>query len=115
MAEAFFNHIAKRKAQAVSAGTKPASGVDPTVIELMKEVGVGMGKQYPKKLNVDMLDQVDKVITMGCGVEQACPATFTETEDWGLEDANGQSKEKVREIRDQIKGRVEKLLKAMGI
>jgi len=115
MAEAFFNHLAKGKAQAVSAGTNPASGVDPTVIELMNELGVGVFNHYPKKLNVDMLNQVDKVITMGCGVEQACPATFTETEDWGLEDPDGRSKDKTREISDQIKVRVEKLLKDRGI
>ncbi|MFC1905454.1 hypothetical protein ACFLXL_01455 [Chloroflexota bacterium] len=36
-----------------------------------------------------MLEQVDRVVTMGCGVEIACPATLTETEDWGLEDPKG--------------------------
>ena len=59
-----------------------------------------------------MLEQADKVITMGCGVAQSCPATFTETEDWELEDPKGKSIEKVREIRDEIKKRVSKLLAA---
>jgi len=115
MAEAFFNQLAKGKAQAISAGTNPASRVDPAVIELMKEQAIDMSGHYPKKLTVDMLDGADKVITMGCGVEQSCPATLTETVDWGLEDPKDQTKEKIREIRDQIKGRVEKLLKEMGI
>jgi len=115
MAEAFFNNLAKGKAQAMSAGTNPASRVDPTVIELMKELGIDLTSHYPKKLTVEMLDTADKVITMGCGVEQACPATLTETEDWGLEDPKGQPKEKIRDIRDQIRARVEKLLQEMGI
>lgn len=115
MAEAFFNHFAKGKAQAMSAGTKPASRVDPTVIELMKELDIDLSSHYPKKLTMEMLDAADKVITMGCGAEQACPATFAETEDWGIDDPKGQPKEKMREIRDQIKASVEKLLKEMGI
>lgn len=115
MAEAFFNHLARGKALATSAGTNPASRVDPTVIELMKEQGIDMNGQYPKKLTTDMLEQADRVITMGCGVEQACPATFTETEDWRLEDPKGQPKEKIRMIRDQIEGRVKKLLEEIGI
>lgn len=115
MAEAFFNHLAKGKAQASSAGTNPASRVEPTVIELMKELGIDMTGHYPKKLTTEMLDAADKVITMGCGVEQACPATLTMAEDWELEDPEGKSIEKIREIRDQIMSRVENLLKEMGI
>jgi protein-tyrosine-phosphatase len=49
MAEAFYNHLAKEKALAVLAGTNPASKVEPTVVEMMKELGVGMGNHYPKK------------------------------------------------------------------
>ncbi|MBM4454028.1 MAG: arsenate reductase ArsC [Chloroflexi bacterium] len=115
MAEAFFNRVARGKAQAMSAGTNPASRVDPTIIELMNELDIDLSSHYPKKLTTGMLDTADKVITMGCGAEQACPATLTETEDWGLEDPKGQPKEKIRDIRDQIKARVEKLLQEMGI
>jgi arsenate reductase len=99
MAEAFFNHLSGGKAQASSAGTNPAGSVDPTVIQLMQEVGIDIIKRRPKKLTLEMLDEADRVVTMGCGVEQSCPATFTETEDWGLEDPRGQPVEKVREIR----------------
>ncbi len=110
MAEAFFNHLAGGKAQAFSAGTSPASTLDPTAVELMKEVGIDISGKHPKKLTLDMLEQADKVITMGCGVEQACPVTLTETEDWGLEDPKGKSVEKVREIRDEIQKRMEYLV-----
>ncbi len=113
MAEAFFNSIAKGQAQAFSAGTNPASSVDTVFMELMKEVGIDISDKQPKPLTLDMLEQADKVITMGCDVEKACPATFTETEDWGLEDPKGKPVEKVREIRDEIRERVSNLLKGL--
>jgi arsenate reductase (thioredoxin) len=115
MAEAFFNHLAEGKARATSAGTNPASEVSPTAIQTMKEVGIDISSNRPKKLTRKILDKADKVITMGCGVEKACPATFIETEDWELEDPKGQNIERIREIRDQIKTRVEKLIKEMQI
>jgi protein-tyrosine-phosphatase len=115
IAEAFFNHMVGGKAKASSAGTNPASEVSPTVIQAMKEVDIDISSNRPKKLTMEMLNQADNVITMGCGTENACPATFTETEDWELEDPKGQSIERIREIRDQIKTKVEKLIKEMQI
>jgi protein-tyrosine-phosphatase len=115
MAEAFFNHLAGGKAKATSAGTNPVNIIDPTVVQVMKEVDIDISNNRPKKLTVEMLDQADKVITMGCGVEGVCPASFVETEDWELEDPKSQSIEKIREIRNQIRIRVEKLIKEMQI
>ena len=114
MAEAFFNHRAGGKVQAFSAGTNPASSVDPAVVELMKEVGMDISDKHPKLLTMEMLGQADKVITMGCGVEKVCPATFTETEDWGLEDPKGKPLEEVRKIRDEIKLKVIKLVQEVA-
>jgi protein-tyrosine-phosphatase len=111
MAEAFFNHLAKGKAKAISAGTEPASTVDPVVIRVMKEVGIDISTNKPKPLTPDMIDQANLVITMGCGAEAACPASWVETRDWGLEDPRDKPIEKVREIRDEIKARVINLLK----
>jgi len=111
MAEAFFNHLAGGKAKASSAGTNPANIIDPTVVQVMNEVGIDISSNRPKKLTLEMLNQADKVITMGCGAENVCPASFVETEDWGLEDPKGKSIDEVREIRDEIKARVAKMLK----
>jgi len=87
----------------------------------MEEIGYDMSGHYPKVMTPEMVDSSDKVITMGCGVNlddvdhggAVCPAVFVESEDWGLEDPKGQSIEKVREIRDLIKARVEKLIEEM--
>ena len=106
MAEAFFNHMAGGKARAISAGTKPASAVDPRTIEVMREVGIDISGAKPKALTMEMLDQADRVVTMGCGAEGVCPASFVETEDWQLEDPKGKPIEEVRRIRDEIMARV---------
>ena len=110
MAEAFFNQAAGGKARAVSAGTKPASGVDPRTVEVMREVGIDISGNKPKALTMEMLEQADRVITMGCGVEGVCPASFVQTEDWQLEDPKGKPIEEVRRIRDEIRARVLRLL-----
>jgi arsenate reductase len=114
MAEAFFNHLAKGKTKALSAGTEPASVVDPTAIKVMKEVGIDISGNKPKPLTPEMIDQANLVVTMGCGAEAACPASWVETRDWGLEDPKDKPIEKVREIRDEIKTRVIALLKEIG-
>jgi len=113
MAEAFFNHTAKGKAQAYSAGTQPANKVNPVVVEAMREAGIDISGNKPKMLTMDMVEKADKMITMGCGAEAeaVCPASFIETEDWTLEDPQGKSLEQVRRIRDEIKERVNKLVK----
>ena len=62
-----------------------------------------------------LLKQADRVVTMGCMAEGVCPASFVETEDWALEDPKGKPVEKVRQIRDEVRARVAKLLSELGI
>jgi arsenate reductase len=113
MAEAFFNQLAKGKALAISAGTQPVAQVNSTVVAAMHEAGLEIGPQKPKALTLEMLESADRVITMGCGVEGVCPASFVTTEDWELDDPEGKSIEEVRQIRDQIKARVQVMLKEL--
>lgn len=112
MAEAFAKKLGKGKIIAESAGTEPADGLNPTVVQAMEEFGYDMSGHYPKIMTIEMVNSADRMITMGCGVdaEGVCPASFIPTEDWGLEDPKGRPIEKLREIRDEIKVRVEKLI-----
>ena len=114
MAEAFFNQLAKGKAQALSAGTQPAQTVNPIVAEAMREVSIDISRNKPKALTMEMLEQADRVITMGCGAKAVCPASFVQTEDWSLGDPEGKTLQQVRRIRDEIKNRVVKLLAELG-
>ncbi len=110
MAEAFFNRISK-EARASSAGTKPASSVNPLAVQVMKEVGIDISDHKPKILTLEMIEDADKVITMGCMVGDVCPGAIVETEDWGIEDPDGKQIEKFREVRDLIGKKVEKLVR----
>ena len=113
MAEAFLNRLAKGKAIATSAGTSPASNINPGVIKVMLEVGIDISHQRPEPLKPKMLERVDRVITMGCSVEEVCPTSFITTEDWELEDPEGKPLDRVRQIRDEIKARVQVLIKEL--
>jgi len=118
MAEAFARKLGEGKIIAESAGTEPGDSLNPQAVVVMEEIGYDMSGHYPKVMTPAMVESADKVITMGCGVNLddadhggfVCPAVFVESEDWGLEDPKGQPIEKVREIRDYIKARVEKLI-----
>jgi arsenate reductase len=113
MAEAFFNRMAEGKAMASSAGTQPLDKINPVVVAAMQEIGININQQVPKLLTLEMLESVDKVVTMGCGVESVCPASFVTTEDWQLEDPEGKTIEEVRKIRDEIRNRIERLIKEL--
>jgi len=110
MAEAYFNHLAGEKGKAQSAGTVPASRVDPLAVSLLNEDGINISSTEPKLLTQEMLDKADRVTTMGCGVEGVCPAKWVATEDWGLEGPKGKPVKEIRKIRDEIKIRVKKLI-----
>lgn len=114
MAEAFLNAMAKERGIAVtaaSAGTLGGGSINPVVAEAMREVGVPMEGHYPKALTQTMADSADLIVSMGCGVDaEACPAKFLVAEDWGLDDPAGEPIERVREIRDQIRHRVDGLI-----
>ncbi len=115
MAEAFLNRLAKGKAIATSAGTSPTSNINPSVIKVMLEVGIDISHQRPEPFKPEMLERADRVITMGCSVEEVCPASFITTEDWELEDPEGKPLEKVRQIRSEIKARVRDLVEELQL
>lgn len=113
MAEAFLNRLGAGMAEAESAGTEPAEGLNPTVLEVMREIGYDMAGHFPKVMTPEMVNRAGKIITMGCDVDAGvCPASFVATEDWGLDDPKGKPIEDVRRIRDEIRTEVEKLLKS---
>ena len=92
-----------------SAGSAPASEVNPAVIEAMAELGVDLSEEYPKPLTDDAVRASDVVITMGCG--DACPIfPGKRYEDWVLNDPAGQDIAAVRAIRDEIDLRVQQLV-----
>jgi arsenate reductase len=114
MAAAFFNRLANpTKARAVSAGTQPGDRVHPEVVNAMEEVGIDLSTAETRKLTPALARQAQVLVTMGCGDE--CPyVPGAKRDDWPLDDPKGRPVEQVREIRDEIRSRVESLIKAEG-
>ena len=114
MAAAWFNALAdKSKARAISAGTEPGTRVHPEVLTAMREVDIELEGVAPQKLTDELAATATILITMGCG--EACPVVpGLRRLDWPLEDPKGKSVERVREIRDEVKGRIVELLSREG-
>jgi arsenate reductase len=114
MAAAWFNRLADpMKAQAMSAGTDPGPRVHPEVVAAMNEVGLDLSEVSTSRLTTVLAQGAQMLITMGCGDQ--CPAVpGLKRDDWPLEDPKGKPLERVREIRDEIRQRVESLLEREG-
>jgi arsenate reductase len=110
MAAAFFNKMsAPNGPSAISAGTEPGERIHPEVVEVMKEVGIDLSGALPQRLTNELAQDADLLVTMGCG--EACPfVPGLRREDWPLEDPKSKPIERVRQIRDEIRGRVQLLL-----
>lgn len=109
MAAGFMRHLGAGEVGVFSAGSSPADRVNPVAVEAMAEVGIDIVGNVPQRWSDEMLEQVDVVVTMGCGDE--CPIVpGTRYVDWELPDPHGQDIDNVRPIRDEIRGRVEALL-----
>ncbi|HEU4423329.1 MAG TPA: arsenate reductase ArsC [Pilimelia sp.] len=109
MAAGWLRHLAGDAVEIRSAGSAPAGTVNPVAVQAMAEVDIDITDQTPKKLEYATAQDSDVIITMGCG--DVCPVfPGKRYEDWQLDDPAGQSIEAVRRIRDDIRGRVEKLL-----
>jgi arsenate reductase len=114
MAAAWFNALADAtKARAVSAGTDPGQRVHPEVVSAMSEVGIDLTNASTTRLTADLAQQAQLLITMGCGDQ--CPVVpGLRRDDWPLEDPKGKPLARVREIRDEIRQRVESLIDREG-
>ena len=108
MAEGFAKHLARDILESYSAGTEEYMEVKPLAVEVMEEIGISMKSHYPKLLT-DIPEEVDVLITMGCGV--VCPFLPSKhEEDWGLTDPSGGTIEDFRETRNLIEEKVKDLI-----
>ena len=109
MAAAYLSHLSDGRIEVRSAGSEPGDRVNPAAVEAMLEEGIDIRSESPKVLTTQAVKDSDVVITMGCG--DTCPIfPGKRYEDWQLEDPAGKGVEAVRPIRDEIRGRVERLI-----
>jgi arsenate reductase len=109
MAAGWLRHLAGESVEVRSGGSAPSDQINPTAVEAMREVGIDITGKVPQLLETEAVRDSDVVITMGCG--DACPIfPGKRYEDWQLTDPAGQPIEVVRQVRDEIRSRVENLI-----
>ena len=114
MAQGWLRHLAADAVEVRSAGSEPAERINPVAVEAMREVGIDITTEQPKILTVDAVRDSDVVITMGCG--DTCPIfPGKRYEDWDLTDPAGQRIETVRQVRDEIRERVQALVDDLSL
>jgi arsenate reductase len=114
MAAALLAREAGGAVRVTSAGSEPASTVNPAVAAALAEVGVDISREVPKPLGDGQAEAADVVISMGCG--DACPVFPGQRYlVWELPDPAGLTVEQVRPIRDEIAARVGALLAELGV
>jgi protein-tyrosine-phosphatase len=114
MAAGFATALSGGKVDVLSAGSAPAGEVHPIVVAAMREVGIDLAKARPRRITDESVRAADAVVTMGCG--DACPVhPGKRYEDWDVADPAGEPLARVREIRDDVRARVVRLLRLLGV
>ncbi|OGW27437.1 MAG: arsenate reductase [Nitrospirae bacterium GWC2_42_7] len=121
MAEAFLNLLAGDRFEAESAGLEPGS-LNPLAVEVMKEIGIDISQNKVKGV-FDFIKSgklFSYVITV-CDetARDSCPVFpgYAKRLHWSFQDPSGlegtyeERLEKTRQIRDEIKTRIEEWLK----
>lgn len=108
IAQALFERTCPDDCRGESAGSDPARGLWPEVVEAMREVGIDISDRKPKRLSVEMQLHADWAVTMGCG--DVCPYVPSIVEAWDIPDPAGRPLDEVREIRDMVAERVHRLI-----
>lgn len=112
IASAVLRHIAGNRVRVRTAGSRPASRIDPIIIETLEEIGIPMPIEFPKPLTDEVVQASDYVITMGCG--DACPVyPGRRYMDWKLDDPIGMPAAEVRRVRDEIVSYVNSLIEEL--
>ncbi len=115
MAAGFARAMAPAGVRVFSGGTMPATRVHPVVVQAMREVGIDLSHERPRRVGPADLADCDVVVTMGCSEEDVCPAHFRgDARDWTLPDPKDRTLEEVRQIRAEIQRRVEELLREIA-
>lgn len=110
MAEGVFNHLAKGEHEAFSAGISTAEEVNPLAVKVMEEIGIDISDQKPKLIDLEMVTDMDKVISMGC--IDKCPSVKID-EDWEIKDPKGKGIEKFRQAREMIYQKVKESIQRL--
>jgi arsenate reductase len=111
MAERLLLKAANGHHEAKSAGSRPGTKPEPSVVAALAEVGIDATDHVPRRLDDDLVAWAD-VVVAAC--DDACPVVPGKRyENWGLPDPKGRPLAEVRAIRDEIERRIEELVPSL--
>jgi arsenate reductase len=114
MGAGFLRQLAGDRIDVYSGGSAPAGTVNPAAVEAMAEVGIDISGQEPTIWTDEVVRVCDVIVSMGCG--DVCPVyPGHRYEDWDLTDPAGQGIEVVRQVRDEVRSRVEGLITSLDV
>jgi arsenate reductase len=114
MAAGFLRALGGDSVEVFSAGSEPATSVNPAAVEAMAEVGIDIAGAVPRRWSDEMIKSVDVVVTMGCG--DTCPVfPGIRYVDWEIDDPAGKDLGEVRPIRHDLERRVRALMSELGV
>jgi arsenate reductase len=114
IAAALFNQATDGRLRAESAGTEPDDRVNDRTITVLREVGIDVADERPARVTRALLEQATMVVSLDCSLPPELAAVAADKcENWPMPDTSGKPVEAVREVRDLIRVRVERLLDAL--
>ncbi len=109
MAQGFAEAFGKGRVKVYSAGSRPASHINPLAIEVMKEKYIDLSGRLPKGLDDLPPVEMDYLVTMGC--EETCPTVpARKIIEWQIPDPKGKPIDEIRRIRNLVEEKVRTLL-----
>ena len=98
----------------LTGGTHPADSVHEEVVDVMGESGFDLSDRTPRAITLEELESCDYVATMGCStLDVGEVGESVDVRDWALSDPEGEGIDGVRDIREEIEGRVAALFDAI--
>ncbi len=113
MAEGFLKSF-DLSLQVFSAGTKPSASVHPKAVQVMREIGIDLSRNFPKSTDLFVQQSFDYVITVCGHAQENCPVFVGDVKNRlhiGFDDpaeVTGSEDHvlgEFRRIRDEIKAR----------
>jgi arsenate-mycothiol transferase len=93
-----------------SAGTHPGAALNALSVQSLVEVGVDITAEYPKPIDLDLLQRVDRVVVLGREAHVDAPGVQVET--WVTDEPSDRGIEgikRMRLVRNDISRRIEEL------
>ena len=114
MAQAFAAMLGGDRAEALSAGSRPSSRVNPKAVAAMAELGYDLTSHTSKGLDEFNGTDIDAAITMGCS--DACPLVNAKHRyDWQIPDPRDLPPDEFNKVRDLIGAKVKELLRTLDV